>query len=190
MNLRHRIAIFSAIAVVAGISAFVMIPDGQIQNQEEKPIGMLVEHSYITTDVKEMKDLSQAVVKGKIIDKYQITQHRDEFGAFVGSDSPTVAESEPYIVYEVQPLEVLKDNGQHQTYKFKVLGGTYKGLRVEAGFDEYKIGDIVVALLNEPLDGQYYEPVTGPLAVYKLENGKAIGAERSMSESSLLQKLR
>lgn len=184
------------VASIAGVSTYyTLLGDSQTNPNNEKPSttqhgGVEIMSSYASHDVAELKKTAKTIIKGKIIDKYQIIQNRDEFGTLVNENSPSSVVREPYVIYEVQIEKPLKgDQYIGNTIKLKVLGGTLDGLTVNAGFDEYVIGDTIIVLADGLFDDKFYQPIAGPHSIFKIENDKAIGAEKSMSEASLIQKL-
>ncbi len=194
MKNKNKFSILAVITIaVIGSVYFTSTLDSNnvnTTNLKDNQNEILVFNSYTTTDLTEMKHMADAVVKGKIVDKYQVIQYRDEFGNYVKEDSPKIAQTQPYRVYELQVTDNIKSSSSTNLYKFKVLGGALNEFTVVSEIPEYQIGDNLVILLHAPFDGEYFEPVSGEYGIYKLEQGKAISHVNTISESSLLEILR
>jgi hypothetical protein len=194
MNQNNKISILAlaTIAIIGtGVLSVISFDNTEVTTNDTTKTGKIVVHnSYTTTDLSKMKDMSQDIVKGIIVDKYPIIQYRDADGNYVEKDSSEIAETEPYIVYEVKNLQSIKaKNDSHQIYKFKTLGGELNGFTVISEMPEYNIGDTVIVLLHESFDGEYQELVAGEYGIYKLSDKKAINAYETISEDSLFEKL-
>lgn len=192
MNQKNKFSIITlaAISIIAvGIFSITTQVD-DVETQENKP-GMMIHNSYTTIDKKEMKKISEIIVEGEIVDKYQILQYRDADGNYVKEKSKKIAQTEPYIVYELLTTEVMK-NGKTDTsvIKFKTFGGDLNGIQVFTGVPSFEIGDNVVVLLEPALDKEHYEITSGEFGIYKVANGKAKNANSEISVEQLKNSLR
>lgn len=192
MNQKRKYSLIALVAIsIASVGIMSMNTSSDVETYE-KGSYTVVHNSYFATNLDEQKELSQDIVKGKIVGKTYILEYRDTQGNFLDADSNNIAVTEPYIVYELVTEKSIKskDNKHKEVYSFKVFGGELNGSKMITDVPEFKKGDKVVVLLTEAFDGKYQELVSGEFSVYKLEKGKALGKEKNLTEEKLLDKLR
>jgi hypothetical protein len=191
-NRNSRIGIVAAIVVTAIFSSIVMFQGSTYHNDATNNANDLVvsiRSSYTATEPEDLKKDAEMIVKGEIVDKYTMIQSRDEFGNLVSNDSKKTVISEPYNVYVIKPTLQIKGDAGNE-FKIKLKGGDLNGVKFQTGYNEYQVGDTVLVMIDKLFDGEFYQPIAGPYAIYKIANGKAIGHEKVLSEADLLVKLR
>ncbi len=190
---KFSIIALASIAVIAVVAFGTLASTGQIDNSvstSEKQF-IMIQNSYTTVDVNQMIEISSDIVQGEIVNKYQITQYRDKDGNYVKANSKEIAQSEPYIVYELLTTEVIKNTKTDTTvYKFKIFGGDLNDIQIFTDMPELKIGDNVIVLLEPSLDGLYQEITSGEFGVYKISNGQATNTNSVISVEQLKESLR
>lgn len=192
MTNKYSIIALVSIAVI-GVVAFDMLSNTDNTNSIDpnKVTAIYTSQSYTTVDKHDMKKISDDIVEGKIINKYQIVQYRDADGKYVKADSKKIAETEPYIVYELLTTEVIKNKKTDtKTYTFKTFGGEFSGIHVYIDVPEFEIGDHVIVFLEPALDGKYQEITSGEFGIYKISNGKAKNANSDISVDELKKSLK
>ena len=189
-NNKFAIITLVAISIIAvGIFGITTIVD-DVELQENGP-GMMVFNSYTTTDRDAMKEISEKIVEGEIVGKYEIVQYRGVNGSFLDENSNEIAQAEPYIVYELLPTEVIKNRETGTSIiKFKTFGGDLNGIQVFTEVPEFEIGDNVIVLLEPAIDGEHYEITSGEFGIYKVSNGRAKNVNSDVSVEQLKQLLR
>jgi len=189
-NNKLSIITLAAISIIA-VGVFSITTNMDNIETQTNTSGMMVFNSYTTVDKNDMKKISETILEGEIVDKYEILQYRDANGEYVKEKSKKIAQTEPYIVYELLTTEVMK-NGKIDTdiVKFKTFGGNMNGIQVFTEVPSFEIGDKVVVLLEPALDGKHYEITSGEFGIYKVTNGKAKNANSEISVKELKDSLR
>lgn len=192
MTNKYSIIALASIAVI-GVFAFGMLSNTDSTNDIDpnKVTAIYTSQSYTTVDKHDMKKISDDIIEGEIINKYQIVQYRDADGKYVKEKSKKIAETEPYIVYELLTTEVIKNKKiDTKTYTFKTFGGEFNGVHVYTEVPEFEIGDHVVVFLEPSFDGKHHEITSGEFGIYKITNGKAKNANSEVSVKELKDSLR
>jgi len=195
MNQKSKFLLIALVAISIASVGIISITTDNAETYNEKTINdggyTLVHDLYLTTDLEEIRDLSQDIVKGTIVSKTAILEYRDTEGNFLDADSKNIAVTEPYTVYELSTEKSVKskDNQYKDLYTFKVFGGEINGNKMITDVPEFKEGDKVVVILTEAFDGKHQELVSGGFGIYKIEDGNALGRENNMTEKELLETL-
>lgn len=187
---KFSIIALASIAIV-GVLVFGTLDNSNSEVSATEITDMYVYNSYTTIDKQKMKKISDSVIEGTIIDKYSIVQYRSADGKYLKEDSKKIAETQPYIVYEVLTTDVIKNkNKDVKVIKFKVLGGEVNGLTVHTEMPDFEINDKVFVFLEPAIDGKHHEITSGEFGIYKISNDKAKNANSEISVAELKNSLR
>lgn len=191
---KFSIIALASIAMI-GVMVFGTLNYSDIENNAElnttEITDIYVSNSYTTIDIKTMKNISENIIEGIIIDKYEIIQYRSADGEYLKENSKGIAEKEPYIVYELLATDVIKNkNKDTNIYKFKTFGGNLNTIQIHTEVPEFKVNDKVIVFLEPTIDGEHYEITSGEFGIYKVSNDKAVNANSQISVVELKNSLR
>jgi hypothetical protein len=193
MNSKLTVGIIASIAIslgafgIVGTSDFMSSDtevDSTIQNptnsykQNEKTLyGPEGIGTYIVTNPTDVVDRSDIMIKGTLVDIQEVTKYWNENAEFVPKESEDIRAEVEVVYYTIKVDENLKGETD-ETVVIKSLFGTYV---------DYKVGDTVIAMISD--ENGEITLNSGPHGMFKIQNGQAIGHEKTLPEESLLSRV-
>lgn len=183
MTNKKQVMIITLLASIAlSLGAFGVIttfdqtpksPAAITQNHEtEKLYGPSAIGSFIDTDPVKIKEKTNLMIKGKLVGIENISEYWNEDAKPVSENDTDVRAKISVTFYTIKVDKVIKGHYGNDTVTIRSLFGTHV---------DYQKGDTVIAMLSDGDDGVLM-PWAGPYGMYKIQNGKAIGHDKTISE--------